>query len=155
MAEVGNTADVDGIVETILTTYGVITVVGASATPTKAAYYVPEHMQQHGWRIVPVNPSAQQILGEKVYSHLEQIPEQVGLVNVFRPGPLTAEVARQAVACGASALWLQLGIASAEARSIAEGAGLLYVEDRCLIIERRRLALEAPRGSPAAGGDAC
>jgi len=142
-------ADVDSTVETILRTYDVITVVGASATPAKAAYYVPEHMQAHGWRIIPVNPAAETILGEHVYRSLEQIPEQVGLVNVFRPSPLTAEVARAAVACGATALWLQLGIVSPEARAVAEEGGLAYVEDRCLIIERRRLGLDAPGAEPA------
>ncbi len=72
------------------------------------------------------------------------MPEQVGLVNVFRPSRATPEIAEQAVAAGATALWLQLGIASEEAREIAEAAGLLYVENRCLIIEQRRLRLEAP-----------
>ena len=66
------------------------------------------------------------------------------MVDVFGPSPQTPDVARQAVAAGATALWLQLGIASAEARAIAEGSGLLYVEDRCLIIERRRLGLDSP-----------
>jgi len=69
----------------------------------------------------------------------------VGLVDVFRPARLTPDMARQAVAVGATALWLQLGIASEEARGIADGAGMLYVEDRCLIIEQRRLGLRAPR----------
>jgi predicted CoA-binding protein len=68
----------------------------------------------------------------------------VGLVDVFRPSRATPDIARQAVAAGATALWLQLGITSEESRRIAEEAGLLYVEDRCLIIERRRLDLEAP-----------
>jgi predicted CoA-binding protein len=101
-------------------------------------------MQQHGWRIVPVNPREVTILGEPVYRTLADVPEQVGLVNVFRPSESTPDVARQAVAVGATALWLQLHIASAEARAIAEDAGLLYVEDRCLIIEQRRLRIEAP-----------
>jgi predicted CoA-binding protein len=134
----------DAIVEQILTSYDTITVVGASADPAKAAQSVPAHMQRHGWRIIPVNPHADQILGERAYRTLAQVPEQVGLVDVFRPSGQTAEIARQAVAAGATALWLQLGIASAEARAIAEAAGLLYVEDRCLIIEQRRLGLEAP-----------
>jgi predicted CoA-binding protein len=134
----------DAIVEQILTGYDTITVVGASADPAKAAQSVPAHMQRHGWRIIPVNPHADQILGERAYRTLAQVPEQVGLVDVFRPSGQTAEIARQAVAAGATALWLQLGIASAEARAIAEAAGLLYVEDRCLIIEQRRLGLEAP-----------
>jgi predicted CoA-binding protein len=136
--------DTDEIVEQILATYDTITVVGASGSPEKAAHYVPEHMQQHGWRIVPVNPREEIILGEPVYRTLADVPEQVGLVNVFRPSESTPDVARQAVAVGATALWLQLHIASAEARAIAEDAGLLYVEDRCLIIEQRRLRIDAP-----------
>jgi uncharacterized protein len=136
----------DDIVEHILTTYDMITVVGASSVAAKAAHSVPAHMQRHGWQIIPVNPHADVILGERVYRTLADVPEQVGLVDVFRPSPQTADIARQAVAAGATALWLQLGIASAEARRIAESAGLLYVEDRCLAIEQRRLGLDAPRG---------
>ena len=136
--------DTDDIVEQILTTYDTITVVGASVAPSKAAHSVPLHMQRHGWRIIPVNPHATTILDEPAYRLLADVPEQVGLVDVFRPSPEAADVARQAVAAGATALWLQLGIVSDEARAIAEDAGLLYVEDRCLIIEQRRLALEAP-----------
>jgi predicted CoA-binding protein len=134
----------DAIVERILTTYDTITVVGASAAEAKAAHYVPAHMQRHGWRIIPVNPHADKILGEQVYRTVGDVPEQVGLVDVFRPPWQAAEIARQAVAARATAVWLQLGIASAEARAIAEDAGLLYVEDRCLIIEQRRLGLDAP-----------
>jgi predicted CoA-binding protein len=135
----------DEIVERILTSYPTITVVGASDDPVKAAHYVPRHMQQHGWRIIPVNPRGGTIVGEPAYPSLADVPEEVGLVDVFRPSRDTPEVARQAVAAGATALWLQLGIASAQARAIAEEAGLLYVEDRCLIIEQRRLGLSAPR----------
>jgi uncharacterized protein len=143
-ATVGKVTGTDVVVERILTTYDTITVVGASGAPAKAAHYVPAHMQQHGWRIIPVNPHADAILGEPVYRTLREVPGQIGLVNLFRPSGQTPDFARQAVAAGATALWLQLGIASAEARAIAEEAGLLYVEDRCLIIERRRLQLRAP-----------
>ena len=117
--------DTDAIVERIVTSYQAITVVGASAAPAKAAHYVPAHMQRHGWRIIPVNPHADEILGERVYRTLADVPEQVGLVDLFRPSVQTPDFARQAVAAGA----------------IAEDAGLLYVEDRCLIIEQRRLRL--------------
>jgi uncharacterized protein len=134
----------DALTEHILARYAVITVVGASSVPAKAAHYVPAHMQRHGWRIIPVNPHADVILGEPVYRTLAGVPEQAGLVDVFRPPGQAPDIARQAVAAGATALWLQLGIASAEARAIAEQAGLLYVEDRCLIIEQRRLGLSAP-----------
>jgi predicted CoA-binding protein len=136
--------DADSIVERILVTYDTITVVGASVAPEKAAHSVPAHMQQHGWRIIPINPHADEILREPVYRMLADVPEQVGLVDVFRPSRQTPDIARQAVAAGAAALWLQLGIASVEARNIAEIAGMLYVEDRCLIIEQRRLGLRAP-----------
>jgi predicted CoA-binding protein len=135
--------DTDDIVEQILSTYDTITVVGASAAPAKAAHSVPVHMQRHGWRIIPVNPHATTIFGEPAYRLLADVPEQIGLVDVFRPSVDAADVARQAVAAGATALWLQLGIISAEARAIAEDAHLLFVEDRCLLIEQRRLALEA------------
>lgn len=135
----------DDVVEQILSKYDTITVVGASADPAKAAHTVPAHMQNHGWRIIPVNPRADELFGEPVYRTLGDIPEQIGLVDVFRPSDQTAEIARQAVTAGATALWLQLGIASAEAREIAENAGLLYVEDRCLVIEQRRLGVSAPR----------
>ncbi len=137
--------DTDAAVDKILRTYATITVVGASNATDKAAHYVPVHMQEHGWRIVPVNPRGGTIVGERAYRTLSEAP-QPGLVNVFRPSDQTPEIARQAVAAGATALWLQLHISSDEARRIAEDAGLLYVEDRCLIVEQRRLRLEAPAG---------
>jgi uncharacterized protein len=134
----------DAVVEQIPTSYDAIAVVGASAAGAKAAHSVPAHLQRHGWRIIPVNPNAGEILGEPVFRTLADIPEQVGLVDVFRPSWQAADVARQAVAAGATALWLQQGIVSAQARAIAEAGGLLYVEDRCLVIEQRRLGLLAP-----------
>ncbi len=136
--------DTDAVVEHILSTYPTITVVGASNASHKPAHYVPEHMQRHGWRIVPVNPHEKEILHEPVHRSLADIPAPVGLVDVFRPSDQTPDIARQAVAAGATALWLQLHIASDEARHIAENAGLLYVENRCLIIEQRRTRLSAP-----------
>ena len=141
-------AGTDEVVERILTAYDTITVVGASANDAKAAQGVSALMQRHGWRIIPVNLRGGTILGEPAYRTLAEVPEQVGLVNVFRPSGQAADVARQAVAAGATALWLQLGISSAEAREIAVADGLLYVENRCMAIEQRRLGLDAP----SAGG---
>jgi len=135
----------DDVVEQILTSYDTITVVGASDNVAKPAYGVPAYMQAHGWRIIPVNPTSEEILGERVYPTLADVPEQIGLVDVFRPPAAAPDIARQAVAAGATALWLQLGITSDEARTIATEAGLLYVEDRCLLVEQRRLGLDAPR----------
>jgi predicted CoA-binding protein len=134
-----------GVTETerMLRTYRTITVVGASRHPGKEAHAIPVQMQRHGWRIIPVNPYADVLFGEKVYRTLAEVPEPLGLVDVFRPSADAAEIVRQAVAAGAPAVWLQLGIVSAQARAIAEGAGIAYVEDRCLAIERAKYELNA------------
>ena len=116
-------------------------VVGLSSDPTKAAHSVPAAMQAYGWRIIPVNPHADRLLGQQVYRRLADIPEPVDVVNVFRPSAEAADVTRQAVEIGAKAVWLQLGIVSVEARQIAVEAGLLYVEDRCTAVERARHAI--------------
>ncbi|GHJ10320.1 succinyl-CoA ligase subunit alpha [Micromonospora humidisoli] len=120
----------------LLADSAVIAVVGASRDPGKAAHRVPAQMQRYGWRIIPVNPTVDELFGERAYPSLADIPHPVDLVNVFRPARDAVEVVRQAATIGAPAVWLQLGIVSAEARRIAEAAGMDYVEDRCLIIER-------------------
>jgi predicted CoA-binding protein len=93
-------------------------------------------MQRAGFRIIPVNPSVDSLLGEKSYAKLADVPFSVEVVLVFRPSADAAAVARDAVAIGAKALWLQQGIVSPEARRLAEAAGMLYVEDRCMGVER-------------------
>ena len=113
-----------------------IAVVGASRDPGKSAHSVPRQMQLHGWRIIPVNPFADELFGEKVHRTLADIPEPVDIVDVFRPSQDAAGVARQAAAIGARALWLQQGIVSGEARAIAEAAGMDFVEDLCIAVER-------------------
>lgn len=122
-----------------------IAVVGASRDPGKAAHSVPLQMLRHGWRIIPVNPFVAEVFGQRAYPSLADIGEPVDLVNVFRPAADAVEVVRQAVAVGAPAVWLQTGIVSAEARRIATGAGLDYVEDRCLAVERALAQLTGPR----------
>lgn len=119
----------------------VIAVVGISRYRHKEAGRVPIQMQMAGYRIIPVNPHADVLLGEKVYRSLQDIPEPVDLVNVFRPSAETPDVVRQAVAIGAKGVWLQLGISSDEARRIAEEAGLDYVENRCIAVEMVRHGL--------------
>ena len=127
--------------EQILRESTTIAVVGASRDPGKEAHSVPLHMLRHGWRVIPVNPHATEIWGQTCYPTLGDVPEPIDLVNVFRPGPDTPEIARQAVAIGAKALWLQQGIASAESRKIAEDGGLDYVEDHCIAVERALRAI--------------
>ncbi|NIH78210.1 CoA-binding protein [Amycolatopsis viridis] len=122
--------------EDILKAANTIAVVGLSRDPAKAAHSVPAAMQAAGFRIIPVHPSADELLGEKVYRSLADIPEPVDLVDVFRPAPEAPAVAEQAAAIGARALWLQQGIVSPEARRIAEAAGMDYIENRCIAVVR-------------------
>jgi predicted CoA-binding protein len=116
----------------ILADYGTVAVVGLSSNPDKTAHAVPAFLQSAGWRVIPVHPSATKLLGEPAYASLSDVPDQVEVVEVFRPADEAPGIAEQAVAVGAKALWLQQGLVSAEARRIAEDAGLLYVEDRCM-----------------------
>lgn len=118
-----------------------IAVVGASKDPDKAGHSIPMALKRHGFRVIGVNPSADTLFGEKAYKTLADIPEKVDLVNVFRPAAEAPEIARQAVAIGARALWLQSGILSDEARQIAETGGLDYVEDHCSGVERSRYGI--------------
>ncbi len=113
-----------------------IAVVGASRDPFKAGGSVPAELQRRGFRIIPVNPYASELFGERVHRSLLDIPKdvKVDIVDVFRPAAGTPEIARQAVAIGAKALWLQLGIRSIEARRIAESAGMEYIEDECTAV---------------------
>jgi uncharacterized protein len=111
-----------------------IAVVGASRDPSKAAGSVPAGLQRRGFRIIPVNPYADMLFGERVYRSLLDVPDEVDVVDVFRPADEAPGIARQAAAIGAKALWLQLDLRSAEARAIAEAAGLDYVEDECTAV---------------------
>lgn len=109
-----------------------IAVVGCSATPGKDAHEVPRFLIENGYEMYPVNPSAREILGRRTYSSLAEAPSPIDIVNVFRPADEAPLVARQAVALGARAVWLQTGIRSDEARRIAEAGGLAFVEDTCI-----------------------
>jgi predicted CoA-binding protein len=118
-----------------------IAVVGASRDPGKAAHQVPAQMLRHGWRVIPVNPYTDELWGQRSYPLLEEIPEPVDLVNIFRPSADAVDIVRQAVEIGARAVWLQQDITSAEARRIAEEAGIDYVEDACVAVVRGAASL--------------
>ena len=122
--------------ERILTEASVIAVVGASRDPAKPSHSVPLQMLRHGWRIIPVNPFVDELFGVPAYKTLAEIEEPVDLVDIFRPAADAVDIVRQAVAIKAPAVWLQSGIVSAEARRIATEAGIDYIEDRCLAVER-------------------
>jgi hypothetical protein len=130
----------------ILEDFSTIAVVGASRHAAKAAFAVPMQMKLHGWHVIPVNPGVSEIWGETSYPALADVPDQVELVNVFRPSEQAADVVRQAVAIGAKAVWLQLGIVSAEGRRIAEDAGMDYVENLCIAVERAAYRLDKTAG---------
>ncbi len=119
----------------------VVAVVGLSTNPSKAAHSVPAALQAAGFRIIPVNPNASEVLGEKAYARVDEVPEPIDVVEVFRAPEEAPEIARQAVKVGAKAVWLQLGIQSEEARRIAEGAGLAFVENLCMGVERARFGI--------------
>ncbi|MFB6221430.1 MAG: CoA-binding protein [Halolamina sp.] len=121
-----------------------IAVVGCSTTEGKAAHDIPAYMQEHGYRIIPVNPFADETLGERAYDSLAAVEEDIDLVDVFRPSEETLDIVdevieRHETAGDAGAVWLQLGIANAEAAERAEAAGLDFVQDRCLKVEHGRL----------------
>jgi predicted CoA-binding protein len=122
------TADPESIVKEART----VAVVGASNDPEKASNEVAGYLMEQGYRVVPVNPTEEEVLGERVYATIDQIPEEVDVVDVFLPAEKTPEIAEDAVRAGAKVLWLQEGIESAEARRIAEEGGLSFVEDRCM-----------------------
>ncbi len=123
----------------ILKTCHTIAVVGLSAGWHRPSFFVAKYLQEHGYRIVPVNPKYPEILGETSYARLEDIPFAVDMVDVFRREADVPPIARSAVAVGAKCLWQQLGVRSAEADAIAREAGLDSVMDRCVKIEHARL----------------
>ncbi len=122
-----------------------IAVVGLSSNLMRPSNNVSEYMQRQGYRIIPVNPHETEVLGEKAYATLRDVPEPVEIVEVFRPAEEAPEIARAAVEIGAKALWLQLGITSAEAARIAEEGGLRYVENQCMGVQRARFHITKQR----------
>lgn len=109
-----------------------IAVVGISAKPERAGHYVPAYAQQCGYRIIPINPTLEEVLGEKAWPSLTAYGKPVDIVNVFRRPEAVPPIAEEAAAIGAGALWLQEGITSPAARSTAEKAEMTYIEDKCL-----------------------
>ena len=115
-----------------------IAVVGLSAQWHRPSYFAAKYLQEHGYRVIPVNPTYPEILGEKSYKRLADIPERVDVVDCFRKSSEIPAIADEAIAIGAKVLWMQLGVENAEARRKAEAAGLEVVENRCMKIEHGR-----------------
>ncbi|MGB4549553.1 MAG: CoA-binding protein [Syntrophales bacterium] len=126
--------------------YKTIAVYGMSRDPGKAAQWVPSFLQSKGYGIIPINPHAESIIGRKAYRRLEDVKEHIEILEVFRPSEQVTGVVREAVERRQKkgdvyVIWLQSGIRSDEARKLAEGADILFVEDRCMYVEFRRIFL--------------
>ena len=115
-----------------------IAVVGLSGNALRASYFVGFYLQRHGYRLLPVNPRESEILGERCYASLQDVPDRVDIVNVFRAPSAVPEIAAQAVAIGAGCLWTQFNVINEEGARIAEKAGLAVVMDRCIKVEHAR-----------------
>lgn len=123
----------------ILRTSKTIAVVGLSSRRFRPSYGVSEYMQTSGYRIIPVNPKESEVLGEKAYATLDEVPEPIDIVNIFRRPEFVPEVIDAAIRKGARVIWMQEGIEHQEAAKKAEAAGLTVIMDRCILKEHRKL----------------
>ena len=116
-----------------------IAVVGLSSRRFRPSYGVSEYMQSAGYKVIPVNPQETEVLGEKAYATLDEVPEPVDIVDVFRRSEFVPEIVEAALRTGAKALWLQEGVVHEEAAAKARAAGLTVVMDRCILKEHQRM----------------
>jgi uncharacterized protein len=115
-----------------------IAIVGLSKSELRASYFVGYYLQRHGYRVIPVNPREAEILGEKSFKSLADVPEHIDIVNVFRAPEALPGIAKEAVAIGAGSLWCQFSVINEEGGRIAEAGGLSVVMDRCIKVEHAR-----------------
>lgn len=133
----------DADLKALLTQATTIAIVGASSNPERSSHGIMRRLQSLGYRVIPVNPREQEVLGEHAYRTLAEIPEPVDIVDVFRRGEETPPIADDAVRIGAKALWLQSGILNEEAAARAKAGGLLVVMDACIAVEHSMLRVPA------------
>ncbi len=126
-------------IQEILETYRTVAVVGLSSQSWRPSHGVTQYMQSKGYRIIPVNPNETEVLGENAYSHLEDIPEPVEIVNVFRRSEFVADIVESAIRIGAKAVWMQEGVVDEAAADRARQEGLEVVMDRCILKEHMML----------------
>ncbi|MEZ0494907.1 CoA-binding protein [Sphingomonas sp. IW22] len=133
----------DDDIRTLLESARTIAVVGASDRANRPSYGVMRTLQAHGYRVIPVNPqiTGEHVHGEFVFRDLSQLGDSIDIVDIFRNSAAAGEAVDQAIAAGAKAVWMQLGVINHEAAARAEAAGLKVVTDRCPAIELRRLAI--------------
>ncbi|TFG18547.1 MAG: CoA-binding protein [Promethearchaeota archaeon] len=116
-----------------------IAVVGMSKNPEKAAYRIPKYLKDVGYKLIPVNPTASEILGEKVYAKLEDITEKVDIVDIFRPSEETPVIVESAMKLNPKLIWLQLGISNEQSKALAKENKIAYVENKCLMVEHKKI----------------
>jgi len=133
-----DTTDINTL-RSILKECKTIAVVGLSANWYRPSFFAAKYLQEHGYRIIPVNPAYSDILGEKCYASLKDVPERIDMVDCFRKSTEIEPIADDAIAIGARVLWMQLGVMNAKAADKARKAGLQVVQDRCVKIEHGRL----------------
>ncbi len=125
-------------IQRVLHSAKTIAVVGLSNNPLRASYFVGYYLRRHGYHVIPVNPRETEILGQRSYASLRDVPEHVDIVNVFRAPDALPDIAREAVEIGADAIWCQFGVINEEGAKIAEDGGVTVVMDRCLKVEHAR-----------------
>ena len=133
----GMKASSDPVAE-ILRASKTIAVVGLSANPARPSHEVAAYLQRAGYRIIPVNPNVKEVLGEKAYARLEDVPEKVDIVDIFRRPEEVGKVVESAMRIEAKVVWMQLGIEDEVSAEMARGRGLAVVEDACLLVEDKR-----------------
>ena len=134
-------------IKSVLESYRTVAVVGLSRDPDKASYRVAQYLESVGYRIIPVNPFADEILGEKCYKSLLEVPDTIDIVDIFRPSEDVPAIVEEAITIknrvgSPKVIWMQLGIVNEEAAKRAREAGFTVVMDRCMMIEHRRLSMD-------------
>jgi predicted CoA-binding protein len=125
--------------EELLRSSRTLAVVGLSSNPMRPSNGVAEYMKRAGYQVIPVNPKETEVLGEKCYARLEDVPEKIDIVDIFRRSESVPEIVDAAIAVGARAVWMQEGVIHEEAAERARAAGLQVVMDRCILKEHRRV----------------
>src|SRR3989344_3646241 len=126
-------------IKKILESCKTIAVVGCSSNPEKAANRIPKYMQEHGYKIIPVNPNSENILSEKTYKSISEIKKKVDIIDIFRPSEECLEVVKESIKLNPKVIWMQLGIINEEAKKLAEKNGIKVVMDKCLMVEHKKL----------------
>ena len=117
-----------------------VAVVGMSKDPNKDAHHVPKYLIENGYNVIPVNPTAEEILGRKCYKSLLDVPDRIDIVDVFRPSDHVPPIVKDAITKGAKVVWMQLGISNNEAAQEASKHGIKVVYNRCMLVEHGRLS---------------